>query len=115
MTTDEKDSFGSKAKNKFKSALSAAKDSLVPKLTIRTDAVADKLQNAAESLVEPGKSGLIRHDGEITENPNAKGFAFEHHQVASFNADAALKGRSEERRVGKECVSTGKTRWTTDH
>src|SRR3546814_11883557 len=24
-------------------------------------------------------------------------------------------GRSEERRVGKECVSTGRTRWSPDH
>src|SRR3546814_12286876 len=25
------------------------------------------------------------------------------------------RGRSEERRVGKECVSTGRSRWATDH
>src|SRR3546814_12711178 len=27
----------------------------------------------------------------------------------------AIKGRSEERRVGKECVSTCRSRWSTDH
>src|SRR3546814_21068529 len=33
--------------------------------------------------------------------------------VASFPAH--ITARSEERRVGKECVSTGRSRWSPDH
>src|SRR3546814_16020050 len=31
------------------------------------------------------------------------------------DANATLKARSEERRVGKECVSTGRSRWSPSH
>src|SRR3546814_20134952 len=30
-------------------------------------------------------------------------------------ADQMMQERSEERRVGKECVSTGRSRWSPDH
>src|SRR3546814_20761464 len=33
--------------------------------------------------------------------------------VISRNPDLAADGRSEERRVGKECVSTSRSRWAT--
>src|SRR3546814_4819271 len=38
-------------------------------------------------------------------------------QIAAWtDADiAAMDKRSEERRVGKECVSTGRSRWSPDH
>src|SRR3546814_18092616 len=32
-----------------------------------------------------------------------------------YKADVALKNRSEERRVGKECVSTCRSRWSPYH
>src|SRR3546814_15601717 len=35
--------------------------------------------------------------------------------AASMGATAFQKGRSEERRVGKECVSTGRSRWSPYH
>src|SRR3546814_12671934 len=36
--------------------------------------------------------------------------------IVDDHVDAAsrIEGRSEERRVGKECVSTGRTRWSPD-
>src|SRR3546814_5923624 len=35
--------------------------------------------------------------------------------VAFSVGEEELAGRSEERRVGKECVSTGRSRWSTYH
>src|SRR3546814_6000107 len=35
--------------------------------------------------------------------------------IARANAGDARPGRSEERRVGKECVSTCRSRWSPDH
>src|SRR3546814_2193737 len=37
------------------------------------------------------------------------------HTVEAVGADAALGIRSEERRVGKECVSTCRSRWSPYH
>src|SRR3546814_18296748 len=34
---------------------------------------------------------------------------------AAANTDIAWNTRSEERRVGKECVSTGRSRWSPEH
>ena len=87
------DSSSPSKKTKMKSIISAAKDALVPKLTIRTDASAEAVKEGADSLVEPGKSGLVTIAQEVTKNPNAKGFAFEHGQVTSFNANAELQGK----------------------
>src|SRR3546814_14944802 len=39
--------------------------------------------------------------------------AFRHHSYVSKVADAVI--RSEERRGGKECVSTCRSRWSPDH
>src|SRR3546814_11473127 len=35
--------------------------------------------------------------------------------IAGINSGQAILGRAEERRVGKECGSTWRARWTTDH
>src|SRR3546814_4131076 len=35
--------------------------------------------------------------------------------IATFRADIDVATRSEERRVGKECVSTCRSRWSPDH
>src|SRR3546814_18525903 len=52
-----------------------------------------------------GLNGLIGHTQprRIAASSNAKRIAQE------------IGARSEERRVGKECVSTCRTRWSTDH
>src|SRR3546814_12411533 len=36
-------------------------------------------------------------------------------EAMSSPVDAQILGRSEERRVGKECVSTCRSRWSPDH
>src|SRR3546814_12120340 len=35
--------------------------------------------------------------------------------VSETDARASIRLRSEERRVGKECVSTGRSRWSPNH
>src|SRR3546814_13250610 len=56
---------------------------------------------AVELFVEPGRIGLVISD--------EAGFAF----VRGKDDDAGMgPGRSEERRVGKECVSTCRSRWS---
>src|SRR3546814_17285605 len=37
------------------------------------------------------------------------------HQLASWNASVERPPRSEERRVGKECVRTSRSRWSPEH
>src|SRR3546814_12302869 len=45
----------------------------------------------------------------------APGGIFSAHVIGSFELIASLLLRSEERRVGKECVSTCRSRWSPDH
>src|SRR3546814_13238204 len=45
----------------------------------------------------------------------AKGEALRHAPHRGFAVDAGLWNRSEERRVGKECVSTCRSRWSPSH
>src|SRR3546814_12549226 len=54
----------------------------------------------------------------VTETDNLLFTAMTHHpQPLNLDAEAAAASefRSEERRVGKECVSTCRSRWTPDH
>src|SRR3546814_17479239 len=51
----------------------------------------------------------------LVEKPSARlKHHFERH-AASTNARAHTNNRSEERRVGKECVRTCRSRWSRDH
>src|SRR3546814_11806761 len=48
--------------------------------------------------------------------PEAKKTAYEHTEKVRFKLDStAILLRSEERRVGKECVSTCRSRWSPYH
>jgi hypothetical protein len=68
--------------------LSSVKDSLIPKMTETFDNVAQQVKDAAENM-KSSEGNLITKAGEISRNPNTKGFAFEHSQVAAFNAKAS--------------------------
>src|SRR3546814_11639417 len=49
-------------------------------------------------------------------NPDAKlGAVIGNAQISMFKMTAAVSKRSEERRVGKECVSTCRSRWSPYH
>src|SRR3546814_18396165 len=67
------------------------------------DSAAGRLRRG---LARAGVTGFAT-EGELAEMVQA---------VLVLRADAAIDGpRSEERRVGKECVSTGRSRWSPYH
>jgi hypothetical protein len=76
----------------MKKTISSIKDALVPSASKITDSLADVAHSTANAIVEPAKSGLITKDELISQNINAKGFAFEHLHEISFNAKAELTG-----------------------
>src|SRR3546814_14540534 len=57
--------------------------------------------------------GIIEHHAKVADAPDA-GLAA-HRRLARFDARIAEDARSEERRVGKECVSTCRSRWWPYH
>src|SRR3546814_18011697 len=68
--------------------------------------------------IEPGELVIVTHDGEVRSHrpfgeTHARPCIFEH--VYFSRPDSVVDGssvyRSEERRVGKECVSTCRSRW----
>src|SRR3546814_7951740 len=50
----------------------------------------------------------------ITLDPGNMGMRF-HHGMCEVPVSGLMDGRSEERRVGKECVSTCRSRWSPCH
>src|SRR3546814_17548714 len=58
---------------------------------------------AVRSHLAPYLPGLVGESGELPEG------------TAVGPVSAAPYGRSEERRVGKECVSTCRSRWSPEH
>src|SRR3546814_8576740 len=101
---------------------------------VRTQRISDMSSVRRISIFgAPGSVGqstmdLIDHDPEnydvvaLTANRNADALAQAARRhcasiavVADESAYAALKDRSEERRVGKECVSTCRSRWSPYH
>src|SRR3546814_13540596 len=76
------------------------------------------LENAWDHAVDPGRvedrlradtAGTIRAVA-VVHNETSTGIT---HDVAGLGA--AIRARSEERRVGKECVSTCRSRWSPYH
>src|SRR3546814_20355695 len=68
------------------------------------------------------KNGVLVHDSPTYEAPriltfNSHDLPIDLPQIESFRGrgNADLELRSEERRVGKECVSPGRTRWWPYH
>src|SRR3546814_1609903 len=53
----------------------------------------------------------------VAGDPRGRRITPHDHHAARENhaADAGLPGRAEERRVGKECVSTCRSRWSPSH
>ncbi len=70
----------------------AVRDSVTQTQTQHIDNASSAMRDSADAMVEPGSSSLINKDGTISQNPNSQGFAFEHKQVETFNANAAMKG-----------------------
>src|SRR3546814_16732746 len=66
---------------------------------------------ATSRLLHPEKIHAVRVEHQVvTFWHRLDAQAVVHHLASNF-----LVERSEERRVGKECVSTGRSRWSPDH
>jgi hypothetical protein len=65
-------------------------NSLLPVLTEPVAIAAQAARDGAQSMVTQG-AGLITKAGDISQNPQAFGFAFEHLQAIGFNINAALQ------------------------
>ena len=67
-----------------------ALNGLIPSITENISNAAHEAINGASSLLNPG-AGIINQNGQVSQNPQAFGFAFEHLQAMGFNIKAALE------------------------
>src|SRR3546814_3246657 len=76
-----------------------------------------KQKTAYEMRIRDWSSDVCSSDlPAVTGSRNSKARAPTRRAVRAREGDAAVDfGRSEERRVGKECVSTCRSRWSTYH
>src|SRR3546814_11105841 len=74
-------------------------------LDARVEIVAQSMTTDTETSFEPSMMKVIGYD-------MAKEAARQVYEEAGIGPDEV---RSEERRVGKECVSTGRSRWSPSH
>src|SRR3546814_11475675 len=77
---------------------------------VRDDPIADdRMQTARHLRAQPLRVELHLFDREELRNRRSKLFVHDLEQVRLY---LPLGGRSDERRVGKECVGKSSTRWT---
>ena len=74
----------------MKNLINSTLNGLIPNITENISTVADEAIKGASSILNPG-AGIINHNGQISQNPQAFGFAFEHLQAIGFNVKAALE------------------------
>src|SRR3546814_14996630 len=65
--------------------------------------------------IERVKELLTYNELNLTQIANALGYSSVAHLSSQFKKVAGVTTRSEERRVGKECVSTCRSRWPPYH
>ncbi|KAM3100815.1 hypothetical protein ACKFKG_00315 [Phormidesmis sp. 146-35] len=65
-------------------------NSLIPSLTQNVSIAAQSARDGAQTMLSQG-AGLVTKAGDISRNPQAFGFAFEHLQAIGFNINAALR------------------------
>jgi hypothetical protein len=66
-------------------------DGLIPAVTRNVSTAAQTAIDGAKTMLTP-RAGVIRVDGEINQNPQSFGFAFEHLQAIAYNIKAGLAG-----------------------
>lgn len=74
----------------MKNLINSTLNGLIPKITENISIAANSASNGAGSILNTG-AGIINNNGQISQNPQAFGFAFEHLQVIGFNIKAGLK------------------------
>ncbi|WP_413164133.1 hypothetical protein ACL6C3_31300 [Capilliphycus salinus ALCB114379] len=74
----------------MKDKINAILNGLIPSLTQNISTAAQTVQDGVSTLLTPGAGLINKSNGEISQNPQAFGFAFEHLQAIGFNLNAAL-------------------------
>src|SRR3546814_19931469 len=77
--------------------------------------LADHHEDAEECIQDPGKLDKIIEEWLPHAEKGTPGDLALEAKIAEWNARQDIVSRSEERRVGKECVSTCRYRWSRDH
>ena len=78
----------------MKKLMDSVKDSFIPSVTKTIDNAADSVRDTVTKAMTFGDGNLITKNGDVYKNSaSSKGFAFEHTQEATFNANAALQGK----------------------
>jgi len=85
-------------------------NSLIPAVTENFSTAAQAARDGAQTMVTQG-AGLVTKAGEISRNPQAFGFAFEHLHAIGFNINAALQN-SEARAY--QIPADGSTKFSPD-
>nr|WP_293100296.1 hypothetical protein [Okeania sp. SIO2F4] len=65
---------------------------LIPEITKNISTAAETVQDGTAKMLEPGAGLINNYNHQVTENPQAFGFAFEHLQTIGFNIRAGLQG-----------------------
>jgi hypothetical protein len=66
-------------------------DGLIPAVTQNISTAAQAAIDGAKTILTPG-AGVIKLNGEVNQNPQSFGFAFEHLQAIAYNINAGLTG-----------------------
>lgn len=74
----------------MKKIIDSTLNGLIPSVTENISTAATTAKNCADSILNPG-AGIINSNGQISQNPQAFGFAFEHLQAIGFNIQAGLE------------------------
>ena len=74
----------------MKSLVDATLNGLIPRITDNISQAANAANNGVFSILNPG-AGIISNNGQISQNPQSFGFAFEHLQAIGFNIRAGLE------------------------
>ena len=74
----------------MKNQINSILNGLIPSLTENLSVAAQTVYDGAKTMLEPGAGLINKSNGEVTQNPQAFGFAFEHLQAIGFNINAGL-------------------------
>jgi hypothetical protein len=75
----------------MKKTIHSVLNGLIPTLTDNVSTAAQTVRDGASTLLKPGAGLINKSNGEISQNPQAFGFAFEHLQAIGFNINAGLQ------------------------
>lgn len=75
----------------MKKIIHSITNGLIPALTDNVSTAAQTVREGASILLKPGAGLINKSNSEISQNPQAFGFAFEHLQAIGFNINAGLQ------------------------